>query len=100
MYKRQVHGRIFEKQELKDYFQEKTWYLGDKTADEFDETVFGGLEKRNIAFLKKAEAEFDEEKSKEVKKIYDGLLTAPYASLLTAHTEMGVSPVSYTHLYS
>lgn len=86
-----VHGRIFEKQELKDYFQEKTWYLGDKTADEFDETVFGGLEKRNIAFLKKAEAEFDEEKSKEVKKIYDGLLTAPYASLLTAHTEMGVS---------
>ena len=53
--------------------------------------MFGGLEKRNIAFLKKAEAEFDEEKSKEVKKIYDGLLTAPYASLLTAHTEMGVS---------
>lgn len=86
-----VHGRIFEKQELRDYFQEKTWYLGDKTEDEFDETVFGGLEKRNIAFLKKAEAEFDEEKSKEVKKIYDGLLTAPYASLLTAHTEMGVS---------
>lgn len=86
-----VHGRIFEKQELRDYFQEKTWYLGDKTEDEFEETVFGGLEKRNIAFLKKAEAEFDEEKSKEVKKIYDGLLTAPYASLLTAHTEMGVS---------
>ena len=26
-----------------------------------------------------------------MKKIYDGLLTAPYASLLTAHTEMGVS---------
>ncbi|MFR2692954.1 MAG: hypothetical protein ACLTBV_20550 [Enterocloster bolteae] len=42
---------------MKDYFQEKTWHLGDKTADELDETVFGGLEKkRNIALLKKAEA--------------------------------------------
>lgn len=86
-----VYGRIFEKKELNDYFQGKTWYQGDKTADEFDENVFSGLEKRNIAFLKKAEAEFDEEKSREVKKVYDGLLAAPYASLLSAYTEIGVS---------
>lgn len=86
-----VYGRIFKTQELNNYFQGKPWYLGDKTADEFDETVFSGLEKRNITFLKKAEAEFDEEKSQEVKRIYDGLLEAPYASLISGYTELGVS---------
>lgn len=86
-----VHGRIFEKKELNDYFQGKIWYQGDKTAEEFDESVFSGLEKRNIAFLKKAETEFDEEKSREVKKEYDGLSAAPYASLLPGQTETGVS---------
>ena len=42
------HGRIFDDEILQEYFEEKSWYDGYLTADEFDESVLSKTEKDNI----------------------------------------------------
>lgn len=45
------HGRIFEDELLKNYFNSCDWYEGTVPADSFDESVFGEIEEENRQFL-------------------------------------------------
>ena len=47
------HGRIFQDAELREYFNQQSWYYG--TRKEIPESEFNKYEKANIAFLKKYE---------------------------------------------
>lgn len=54
------HGRIFDSAELREYFESKSWYDGQYTADEFDEmsgSILNATEKANAEFLSDAENE-------------------------------------------
>ena len=53
------HGRIFDSIELADYFKSKSWYEGTRSPDDFDESLLSDTEKKNIAFLQKAEYELE-----------------------------------------
>ena len=53
------HGRIFDSIELADYFKSKSWYEGTRSPDDFDESLLNDTEKKNIAFLQKAEYELE-----------------------------------------
>lgn len=45
------HGRIFDSQELKDYFQSKYWYNGCINPGDFSDSVFNTYEAANIKLL-------------------------------------------------
>ena len=45
------HGRIFDNEYYRKYFESCSWYEGSIKADDFDESVFNEYEKANIAFL-------------------------------------------------
>lgn len=52
------HGRIFDNQDLKDYFGSKSWYKGTVPAAEFDadaESILSDVERANIELIKKYE---------------------------------------------
>lgn len=52
------HGRKFDSKELRDYFESKSWYKGEYSAEEFDKkssSVLNNTEKKNVEFLEKAE---------------------------------------------
>ena len=55
------HGRKFDSQELKDYFESKSWYEGKYDGADFDANysadVLSDIEKKNAEFLKTAENE-------------------------------------------
>lgn len=45
------HGRRFQDQSLQRYFDSKSWYHGYIDPEDFDESVFSKIEKRNIKLL-------------------------------------------------
>lgn len=45
------HGRIFLSQELQDYFNSKSWYMGIIEPDEFSDLVFNDYEKKNLLLI-------------------------------------------------
>ena len=49
------HGRIFTSEDLNAYFQNKSWYHGYLTADQFDESVLNEYEKENLILIKELE---------------------------------------------
>lgn len=51
------HGRMFDMQELTDYFSQKPWYNGTIPADQFDESVLNDFEKKNVELIKQIEDE-------------------------------------------
>lgn len=51
------HGRMFETEDLNQYFSSQPWYTGYLSADEFDESVFNGYEKANLELIKSVEDE-------------------------------------------
>lgn len=86
-----VYGRKFQDEGLREYFESKNWYQGLIESDDFDDEIFGRLEKSNIAFLQEAEDSFDEKQAEEEKKAYEGLADAPYLELLPKKGEVAVS---------
>lgn len=46
-------GRIFTSEDLREYFESKSWYQGYIPADQFEESVFNQIEKDNIAFIQR-----------------------------------------------
>ncbi len=48
-------GRLFQSQELQDYFNSKTWYYGYISPSSFSDTVFNAYESSNIQLLKDEE---------------------------------------------
>lgn len=86
-----VYGRKFNSWDLQAYFDGKDWYRGVTEPDQFDESVLGGMMKRNVAFLKNAEAAWDEEKATADGRAYRALEPAPYADLLPEHGEILVT---------
>lgn len=49
------HGRIFNDQNLQDYFEDQSWYHAQYTALEFDENSLNEVEKYNLELLEAAE---------------------------------------------
>lgn len=50
------HGRMFQDQELQDYFDRKDWYTPSIAPEDFSDAVeLSKLERRNIAFIRKHE---------------------------------------------
>ena len=45
------HGRIFTSEDLKAYFESKSWYEGTVPPDQFNESVFNPVEKANIQLI-------------------------------------------------
>lgn len=48
-------GRLFQSQELSDYFWQKNWYWGSISADQFSENMLNQYEIANVALLKEEE---------------------------------------------
>lgn len=46
------HGRMFDSQDLQNYFNSKDWYYPTIPADQFDESILNDFEKKNIEVLK------------------------------------------------
>jgi hypothetical protein len=53
------HGRIFEAEDLQNYFNQQAWYAASVEADEFDESGLSGIERANIDFLAEAEKKME-----------------------------------------
>lgn len=51
------HGRKFSDQTLQEYFESKTWYIGQVEPNEFDESVLNESEKANAELISKYEKE-------------------------------------------
>lgn len=89
-----VYGRIFTTEEMQRYFSSKPWYRGTVKAEDFDESVLGGLFKRNIAFLKEAENSYDSAQAGKLREDYGTLAPAPYRELLPESGEIYVNLAS------
>lgn len=51
------HGRMFDMQELADYFNSQPWYSGTIPADQFDSSVLNDYERTNADLIKRIEDE-------------------------------------------
>jgi hypothetical protein len=49
------HGRIFESEDLKEYFSKQSWYSGHILSNEFDEGLLNAYEKVNLEVIVNAE---------------------------------------------
>lgn len=49
------HGRQFKSEDLKQYFSSKSWYHGNLSQEQFDESVLNELEKTNLDLIKSME---------------------------------------------
>lgn len=49
------HGRMYETDDLREYFNSKSWYHGYISNEDFDDTVFNNYEKENLELIKLAE---------------------------------------------
>jgi len=88
-----AHGRIFNSEKLRDYFNGKPWYRGTVAPENFQENTLSDCEKKNIALIQKLEKVPSSERS-----VLDGhsynlesLKPAPYLSLLDDNRETGLS---------
>ena len=45
------HGRLFDSQEVQDYFNRCTWYNGTISPEDFDESVLNSYERANVDFI-------------------------------------------------
>ena len=53
------HGRIFEDEDLRDYFSSKDWYTGTLTQEQFQDNVFNEYEKQNLILITDYENEIN-----------------------------------------
>lgn len=49
------HGRMFNSEDLQQYFNSKSWYHGEILADRFDESVLNEYEKKNLDLIRDIE---------------------------------------------
>lgn len=52
------HGRLFQTEDLNNYFSSKPWYYGYLSEEEFDDSVLNNYEKANLDTIKNAESGF------------------------------------------
>ena len=45
------HGRIFDSEDLQEYFESQSWYYGEIAPEDFDESVLNEYERANIDLL-------------------------------------------------
>lgn len=50
------HGRMFDSEDLQDYFNRQPWYIGSVAPKDFDEDVLNSYEKANLEVIKAVEA--------------------------------------------
>lgn len=86
-----LYGRMFQTEKYKRYFEAQPWYRGTIPADQFDDSILGGMVRRNAAFLKAAEDAYEEEQAASLQMAYDELSAVPYLDLLPEHGEVSVS---------
>lgn len=49
------HGRIFDSEDLREYFESKSWYKGTVNPNDFDEKILNEYEKANIDLISSME---------------------------------------------
>ncbi len=54
------HGRIFDAPDLKEYFEDKSWYKGTVDADDFNNDELNGYEQKNLDLIKELEKKEEE----------------------------------------
>lgn len=55
------HGRIFTSEDLQNYFNACSWYVGTIPASQFSESLLNDIEKKNVAFLQKMQDQREED---------------------------------------
>lgn len=50
------HGRLFQAEDLENYFNAQPWYYGRISASDFDESVLNEYERANLDLIKEVEA--------------------------------------------
>lgn len=85
-----AYGREFKSQELQEYFEQQPWYQKSEDGERLAEANFTELDKRNLEFIKTAEANFHQEQWESNYKEYQQLPVAPYKELLPEHLEISV----------
>lgn len=83
-----VYGRTFLSSELQEYFENKPWYRKLVQPDSFNDTILGGMVKRNVEFLKEAEENYDPDTAEALKQEYGKLPQAPYLDILPGRGEV------------
>ncbi len=53
------HGRLFDSEDLQEYFESQDWYEGTLSPDEFDYTVLNDYERYNVNLMKSIEDEMN-----------------------------------------
>lgn len=85
-----VYGRPFQSEELQSYFGNQPWYRSTGQPATFDDEILGGLVKRNVEFLKRAEETYDSDSAKALESTCENLPDPPYLSLLPDKGEVFV----------
>ena len=90
-----VYGREFKSQELQEYFEQQPWYQKSEDGERLAEANFTELDKRNLEFIKAAEANFHQEQWESSYREYQQLPVAPYKELLPEHMEISVQIMDF-----
>jgi len=77
-----AYGRKFTNEVYQEYFLNSFWYVPHIEPEDFSESVFTRLIRRNIAFLSDAEASFDKSSYQKNLAAYEALTEAPYLPFL------------------
>ncbi len=64
------HGRLFQSEDLKEYFSKQSWYHGYLLEDEFDDSVLNSYEKYNLDLIKTIESRMVEMRNDKEKQMY------------------------------
>lgn len=86
-----AHGRKFQSEAYRQYFEEKPWYRGIVDADHFSEAVLSDIEKENIRMIQELEGRDEESRKRDEAWKPENLEAAPYLSFLNINKETGLS---------
>lgn len=64
------HGRLFQTEDLNEYFSKQSWYHGYLAEDEFDDSVLNTYEKYNLDLIKSIECRIIEVGNRTEKQMY------------------------------
>lgn len=92
-----VYGYPFEAEDLREYFESKPWYQALPSLagkGNFYDSMFRGVEKRNIEAIQEAEDRYRDEDREEWRQTWEALPEAPYLEFLEEGGEISVTLTS------
>ena len=84
------HGRRFQSESLRRYFEEQPWYRGTVEPEDFSESVLSDVERKNIALIQELEQRDDKSRQEDQEYALENLDFAPYLSYLDENRETGM----------